>query len=267
VTFKPSAAGSRTATLTVADTAGGAPNQTASHTGTGVAGVISAAPSPVAFGSQATAAGAVSQTVQVSNAGPGAVAFTTDTVTGTNFVKGTDSCAGTTVQPGNTCSVVVTFTPTAANATTASTSRTGNLAIASNAATSPVNVAISGTARQAIVGFTGSTALTTGTANRNVKNALTTISNTGTAPLVISSIAIATNTGQTNPGTYSVANPGTGTPACPIGGTGLAAGAACQVTVTYTPPATGPLNTINGTLTVTDTGAFAATQTRGYTGN
>ena len=82
-------------------------------------------------------------------------------------------------------------------------------------------------------------------------------------------LAIAVDTGQTNPGTYSVANPGSlGSTACPIGGAGLAAGAACQVTVRYTPPAAGALNTITGTLTVTDTGAAATSQTRGgYTGN
>jgi len=58
-----------------------------------------------------------------------------------------------------------------------------------------------------------------------------------------------------------------GATACPIGGTGLAPGTACQLTVTYTPPATGALNTITGTLTLTDTGAAAPTQTRNYTGN
>ena len=105
-------------------------------------------------------------------------------------------------------------------------------------------------------------------ANSTAKSVLTTITNSGTAPLIIGSIAIAVNVGQTNPGTYSVANPGVlGTTACPIGGTGLAAGAACQVTVTYTPPAAGALNTITGTLTATDTGAATASQARAYTGN
>ena len=127
---------------------------------------------------------------------------------------------------------------------------------------------LTGTGVQAVVAFSGSTALTTGTANRNVKNVLTTITNNGNEALIIGSIVIATNSGQTNPGVFSVANPGTlGTTACPTGGAGLAAGASCQVTVTYTPPAAGALNTINGTLTLTDTNAAAGTQTRAYTGN
>jgi len=201
------------------------------------------------------------------NANGPAVGFTGGNAA-SNFavVAGTTTCTnGAVIATGGTCLINVTFTPSTTGL------RSSTLSIyAAGATASFATDAVSGTGIRAVVAFSGSTALTTGTANGTPKNVLTTITNSGTAPLVISSIAFTSISAGTNPGAFSVANPGTlGTAAtaCPIGGAGLAAGAACQVTVTYTPPSAAPFNTFTGTLTVTDTGAAAPTQTRNYTGN
>jgi len=236
-------------------------------------------PNPVRFGAQATGTTSAPITVTFANTTPLPITLRSGTVGGLgnvngpalgftggnagNFaiVAGTTTCTnGATIGVGGTCVINVRFTPNAAGLRTT----TLNIYVA-GATTSFATDPVSGGG--AIVSFSGTTALTSSPANRTAKSVLTTITNTGNLPLVISNISIAA-TGGTNRGTYTVANPGTlGTTACPIGGTGLAAGSACQVTVTYTPPAAGALNTITGTLTLTDTGALTPTQTRNYTGN
>jgi hypothetical protein len=280
VTFHPTAANPnpKTATLNVNGGAG-TTTQSVSLTGNVIVPSGTLTPNPVSFGNQLVGSTSAPTTVTFTNTSGGALTLRSGTAAGlgnangpavgftggntTNFAAAGTTCANAAVIPtGGTCVINVTFTPNA----TGLRSSTLNI-YATGATASFATDAVSGTGVQAAVTFSGSTALTTGTANRTVKNALTTITNSGTAPLVISTIAF-TSTSGSNPGVFSVANPGTlGTTACPIGGTGLAAGAACQVTVTYTPPATGALNTITGTLTVTDTGAATPTQTRPYTGN
>ena len=68
VTFKPAAAGTRTASVIVADTAVDSP-QTVALSGTGDAPVASASPSSVAFGNQAVGATSSAQPVTLTNSG------------------------------------------------------------------------------------------------------------------------------------------------------------------------------------------------------
>jgi hypothetical protein len=262
--------------LHVTDDAAGSP-QAVALTGNGVAPTYSVAwnaPGTGAFGNQLVGTTGTAQTATITNTSTNGALLTINAVgkSGSNTTQWTTptfvtGCAAlpATLPPGGSCVASVAFHPTSIGLKNATNL---TFTLAAPATPTPATLAMTGTGVQAAVTFGGSTALTTGTANRNVKTVLTTITNSGTAPLVISSITITPNNGGSNPGTFSVANPGTlGTTACPIGGTGLAAGAACQVTVTYTPPTTGTLNTITSTLTVTDTGAATPTQTRNYTGN
>jgi hypothetical protein len=238
------------------------------------------APSPLTFGFQALTTTSAPQTVTftnttgfpialrsgtnpgVGNANGPAVALTGGNANNFAIAAGTTCTNGLVIANGGQCFINITFTPNVL------TPRTTTLRVyAAGATASFVSDAVSGGG--AIVAFSGPTALTSFPATRTAKSVLTTITNTGNVPLVISNIAF-TSTSGTNPGTFSVASPGTlGTRPCPIGGAGLAPGFAnrCQVTVTYTPPAAGALNTITGTLTVTDTGAATASQSRNYTGN
>jgi hypothetical protein len=82
-----------------------------------------------------------------------------------------------------------------------------------------------------------------------------TVSNVGTAPLIITSI---TRTG-TNPGRFASTNVN-----CPIGGTGLAVGASCTVNVTFTPNATAVTRTASLNVNVS---APATSKSVSLTGN
>jgi HYDIN/CFA65/VesB family protein len=143
VTFKPTATGTRTATLVVDDTAPGSP-QTAVLTGTGTqpaAPVASFSPTAVDFGDQRVGTTSAARTVTLTNTGTlpmsiGSVAITG--AAGTEFAR-TTSC-GTSLDVGASCTIDVIFTPAAAGAHTA------KLSVSGNQANNPATVALSGNA-------------------------------------------------------------------------------------------------------------------------
>ncbi|MBM9508923.1 choice-of-anchor D domain-containing protein [Actinacidiphila acididurans] len=134
VTFKPTATGTRTGTLTI--NAGGVTN-TVSLTGTGTAPgpVLNANPGGLSFGGTIVGSTAGAQTVTVSNSGTTAATVSGVTVSG-DFAQ-TNNCS--TLAVGASCAVTVTFKPTAGGA------RTGTLTVTSNANNSPLTVGLSGT--------------------------------------------------------------------------------------------------------------------------
>jgi hypothetical protein len=134
VTFSPSASGARSGALTV--TAGGV-TDTVSLSGNGIAPgpVLNANPASLAFARTAVGASAAPQTVTITNTGTSAASVSGVSVTGD--YKQTNNCSSIAVN--GTCSVTVTFTPTAG------ASRTGTLTVASNATNAPTTVALSGT--------------------------------------------------------------------------------------------------------------------------
>jgi hypothetical protein len=134
VTFKPTASGARSGSLTV--NAGGV-TDTVSLSGSGVAPgpVLAANPASLAFARTAVGASAGPQTVTISNSGTSAATVSGVSVTG-DFSQ-TNNCSSIAVN--GTCTVTVNFTPTAGG------SRTGTLTVASNATNAPTTVALSGT--------------------------------------------------------------------------------------------------------------------------
>jgi uncharacterized repeat protein (TIGR01451 family) len=121
VVFTPSGSGSRSATLTVVDTAGGAPNITVNLTGTGVQATVGfSAPSPllntgglnnkqglVTVSNTGTAAMTLTAApTVVKTAGNGASTFATYTP-----ASGTQCVSGLTVAAGGTCVVGVQYNP------------------------------------------------------------------------------------------------------------------------------------------------------------
>ena len=90
----------------------------------------------LSFGNQTVNTSSGAQAVTVSNSGTGAASISSITTTG-DF--GQTSTCGSTLAAGASCTVNVTFTPTATGA------RTGTLSIASNAPGSPATVALTGT--------------------------------------------------------------------------------------------------------------------------
>ena len=148
ISFKPTAAGTRTGAITFTDNATGSP-QTVTLTGTGTAGTATATvtPSSLTFGSQALTTTSAPLSVTVTNTSTAAVNFSAFTITGTNAgdfalpagASGTVCSATGTLAAAASCTINVVFTPGAAGA------RTATLNIADNATGSPQLVALSGT--------------------------------------------------------------------------------------------------------------------------
>jgi len=125
VTFTPAAVGSRTASILVTDNACMSP-QSVPLSGKGTELTLS--PSPVSFGIQAVGTTGAPMTVTVTNHGKTTVTATGATITGVNkadFAIESNGCKTLTAN-GGTCTITVTFTPTATGARTATLSLTDN---------------------------------------------------------------------------------------------------------------------------------------------
>ena len=123
VTFQPTAGGSRSGTLTIADNASDSP-QTISLTGTGVGPGVSSGPASLTFAAQVDNTPSAAQTITLANSGTAALTITSVVASG-DFAE-TNTC-GASVAAGANCAVHVTFTPTTAG------SRSGTLTITDNA--------------------------------------------------------------------------------------------------------------------------------------
>src|SRR5262249_32248525 len=134
VTFTPTATATRSGTLSVTDNAAGSPH-TASLSGTGIAPAASLAPSGLTFASQNVGTTSAAQTMTLTNSGTAALTISSIAVSG-DFAE-THNC-GTPLAVNGTCTINVTFTPTAAG------TRSGTLGVTDNAAGSPHTASLSG---------------------------------------------------------------------------------------------------------------------------
>ncbi len=221
VTFKPSASGSRTASVSITDNASGSP-QTVSLSGTGTAAVISLSATSLAFGTQSVGTTSTALTATLSNTGNAALSITSVALTGTNasdFAQ-TNTC-GSSVAAAANCTITVTFKPSASG------SRTASVSITDNASGSPQTVSLSGTGTAGVISLSA-TSLAFG--NQPVGTPGTaqtlTLSNTGSTALSITSVAL---TG-TNASDFAQ------TKTC---GSSVAAGSNCTISVTFKPSASG----------------------------
>jgi phospholipase C len=219
VSFTPKAVGPQTGTLTITDTDPSSP-QVVNLKGMGTYLNL-----PILYPGlvySLTNLGTNSQQqVQITNSGSSTLTISEIQVLG-DFSE-TDNC-GNGLNPGSSCQITVTFTPTATGF------RRGNLVIWDSDPGSPHMGRLTGTATavnrdphqiflSAPVGQTS-----------NPKNI--TLTNTSSAPLYIPSIQVSADFNQTNN--------------CPAQ---LPAGGQCTVTVTFTPKKQGQ---VNGTLLVND---------------
>jgi trimeric autotransporter adhesin len=258
VTFTPALVGARSATLSIADNASGNP-QIIDLSGSGIAGVPSAsvAPTSLTFTSQTVGTTSAAQSVTLSNlTGAAALTIASVTIGGTNagdFLISANNC-GTTVNVAASCMISVQFKPTSASPA----ARTATLTITDNASPATQTVMLTGTAEVASapaatlsgnsIAFKDQFATTTSSAQT------VTLTNSGSATLTISSIAV----GGTNAKDYAV----TTSPANNCGGS-LAASAKCTLSVTITPSAAGATS---ATITITDN-ATPGTQTINLSGS
>jgi phospholipase C len=142
VTFTPTATGNRSGTLTVNDNASGSP-QTVSLTGSGT--IVSVSPTSLTFSSLPVGSSSTPQTVTVTNtSSKSTLTISSITLNGTNTsdFSQTNTC-GSSLAPGLSCTVTVTFKPTASG------SRKATLGINDNGGASPQTVALTGTGSSA----------------------------------------------------------------------------------------------------------------------
>ena len=138
VTFTPSALGPRNAQITIVDDACGSPH-VIPLTGKGTE--ITLVPSPVAFGNQGVGTTSTPMTVTVTNHGATAVKVTGATISGTNKadIKITSNNCSTIAASGGTCTIMLTFTPGATGA------RSATLSLSDNDKGSPQTDVLTGT--------------------------------------------------------------------------------------------------------------------------
>lgn len=139
VVFSPTYAGARTAAVTVTDTSAGSPlSVILSGTGTGVP-IAAVSPSSLTFSNQDVGTTSSLQTATLSNTGS-ATLSALSIVASSDFAQ-TNNC-GSSVAPGATCIISVTFKPGGTG------TRTGSVTITDNASDSPQLISLSGTGTQ-----------------------------------------------------------------------------------------------------------------------
>ncbi len=228
LTFRPTAAGARNASLTINHNATGAVS-TLSLSGTGDAtpqAGIGLSATSVDFGALFTGTASSVQTVNVSNSGQAPLVLSGIVLGGANagqFAVGGSCAVGTPIAPAATCSVTVRAAPSTAGALAAS------VTLSSNAANGNATIALSGNASAAAPAIAANPAsLSFGAQTLGASASRTvTLSNTGNVPLSLGDIAIG--------GAPSVTLAGTGN-TC---GAVLAVGANCALPVVFTPSTTG----------------------------
>ena len=232
VQFDPTTAAPLSASMAVADNAGDSP-QLVSLTGIGLAPpAASLSSAGVSFGSELVGTATAPQQVTLTNTGRTALVISGISIAGadSSSFAFTNNC-GTSLAPGASCIIQGYFQPMSAGTVTAS------LTIADNASGTPQSVAISGIGTQPKVSLSvtsiafGSTELAEWSTSQYVS-----MTNTGTAPLSISSISV---TGL-NASQFVFGN------SC---GASLAVGTTCFIHGHFQPTLSG---FFNATVTITD---------------
>lgn len=223
VTFRPTAGGVRTGTLTLTDSDPSSP-QVISLTGIGT--FLKLSQSSIAFSAKLLV-GKTSkkQTITVTNTAPSTVSFTSIQANG-DFSQ-SNTC-GSSLNSGASCSVSVTFTPTNSGI------RTGSVTFTDSDPGSPQTLVLSGTGTfvqlaPASLNF-GNQNVYTASGTKNL-----TLTNAGSNPLSFNDILISGDFSETN--------------TC---GDALPGGSSCNISVTFTPTASGARS---GSVTLNDSDA------------
>lgn len=189
------------------------------------AGGVELSATTIAFGSQTVGTASAAQAVGLVNGTTAAITVSAISVTPTPEFSVSNTCLGT-LAAGATCNLNVTFTPAASGA------RTGSLSIVTSASGTSRTVALTGTGSLTATpaATLAAPALTFAAQTVNVPAVqATTFTNSGTAPLMISSLAI----GGSNAADFAW---GTGT-TCAAGS--LAAGSTCRLEMNFRPRTAG----------------------------
>jgi mono/diheme cytochrome c family protein len=250
--FTPAAVGARSASLTITHALG---SSTVLLSGSGLgAASASVSPGSIAFSSTIVGTSATTQQVTLNNSGTAALSVSSisSSVPSEFPVSGSGACSATggSLAAGTSCTITVGFSPAVVG------SRTASLAVNHSLGQSTVGLSGAGAAVPQATLTINQSLLNFGTVTQGTTSALqtVTISNSGTAPLTLSSISISGSTGV-----YLTA----GTCAT---GVAIASTGTCTVTVSFAPNAIASFpsslvlasNASNGSISVTLQGAGAA---------
>ena len=235
VTFTPTAKQYYSSSLVITDSAANSP-QSVALSGNGVI-PVTFSPAAVNFGNQAAGTTSNTTNVTMSNNLPAALAISG--IQATAPFAQTNSC-GTALAGGSTCTLAVTFSPTAVQTSSSS------ITVSDSASNSPQTIALTGSG-VAPVNFTPKTIAFPNQPIKSTSAAtVVTVTNNQTTALSVGSIA------TTAP--FAAVNN------C---GTSLAAGQSCTVNVTFAPTAA---KYYSASLTITD-GSATSPHTVSLSGN
>ena len=241
VTFQPTAAGLRTASVVISDNAS-PPQQTIALSGTGATASVSLTPATLTFPTQNEGPPSAPQNVMLKNTGASPVTISSLSFGGANpsdFAQ-TNNCPlapSATLNAGAICTISVTFQPTASGPLSAA------LLVADDSMPSPQSVAVSGTGTVPIVQVApaslqfSSTLVGIASASQPIQ-----VSNSGTGALVISAVSFA----GADAGDFQASGSCVGAKGANIT---VAVGANCTLDVEFLPLAAG---TRTATLTLSD---------------
>jgi hypothetical protein len=214
VTFKPSVIGIRTGDVTITDNAFGNPQQTVPLTGTGTE--VKLNPKSLTFPVQLVGTTSTAKNVTLTNVGHTALSLTGISITGPDGgdFQQTNTC-GTRIGAGKSCTINVTFSPTAGG------TRTASVSVSDNGGGSPQTVALSGTGT--VVKLSASS-LNFGNVvvGKISRPKIVVLTNLGTTTLRVTSIKVA---GKDN-GDFSASNTCHGS---------VGAGKTCNIVVRFLP--------------------------------
>lgn len=142
VIFTPTAAGTRTGTITITDSVTGSPH-VINLIGTGLIPAVQFSPTSLTFPAQAVSTTSAGQIIALSNTGTGGLIISRISTSG-DFTE-SNNCPS--LAAGTVCDITVVFIPTATG------SRTGTLTVVDNAPGSPHTVSLSGTGVNPSLGF------------------------------------------------------------------------------------------------------------------
>ena len=234
VTFKPTATGTRTGSVTVTDDAASSP-QTISLSGTGVATAVPAvglSSKSLTFTAQAVGNTSTAQVVTVTSTGTANLLITGISASG-DYTE-SDNCTGVSLAPTKTCTTSISFTPSASGTIA------GFITLVDNAPNSPQLIAVSGSGVYPITVSPATLSFGTVTVGSTSAPKTVTVSNHQSQTL---------NLGFVASGNYSATGSGT----TPCGAT-LHANARCTLSVAFTPTVNGASQ---GALTISGNAAFS----------
>ncbi len=197
----------------------------------------------LSFGNQNVGTVSAAQTITVTNGGAAPLGITSVSITGANagdFAIASKTCGSSIAASGGKCTISVTFDPSAVG------SRVAALAINGTSSES-LSVSLTGTGTMPTVSLGVPGPYIFGNQNVNTTSApvALTVTNSGSGPLTISSVAL---TGATADFTVVAS-----TTTCKSG-TAVAVGSSCTIYVTFNPLA---VNTFNANLVITDNAAVS----------